>query len=136
MYKMCCKICTTKNKGNICKNMHSIQFYKIGVNLFSNGRVCIGTFFLNAHWTQNVKFTTSGMYRLYDYRRGSRRGGGVKEENFERKCLLIHVSTREHIKLDKHATLSLFLLFKRIVFFFLLCLMCPSFERGGGLQPP
>ena len=52
-------------------------------------------------------------------RRGSRnfsKGGGVRRKILKEKCLLIHVSTRVHIKLDKHATLILFFLFQRIVF--------------------
>ena len=49
-------------------------------------------------------------------------GGGevVRRKILIEKCLLIHVSTRVHIKLDKHASVSLFFLFKMTVFYFLL----------------
>ena len=45
---------------------------------------------------------------------------GLRRKSLKEKCMLIHVSTRVyvHIKLDKHATLSLFFLFKRIVFYY------------------
>ena len=57
-------------------------------------------------------------------RRGSRNfskggGGGLGRKILKEKFLLIHVSTRVHIK-TRHirATLSLFFLLKRIVFYF------------------
>ena len=46
------------------------------------------------------------------------KGGGGEEE----KRLLMHVTAHVHIRtIDKHATLSLILLFKRIVFYNMLC---------------
>ena len=47
------------------------------------------------------------------------KGWGVEEENFERKMFVdTRINACTHIKLDKQATLSLFFLFKRIVFYF------------------
>ena len=70
-------------------------------------------------------------------RRGSRqfsKGGGLRREILEEKCLLIHVS----YQLDKHATLSLFFLFKRIVFYFLLCFITLFYflNLKGGVATP
>ena len=59
------------------------------------------------------------------------KGGGLGRKILKEKCLLIHVSTRVHIKLDEHATpfqedCLLIFAFFYYSFFFL------KFERGGG----
>ena len=48
---------------------------------------------------------------------------GVEKETFERKMFVdTRINARVYTgKLDKHATLSLFFLFKRLIFYFLLC---------------
>ena len=69
--------------------------------------------------------------------RGSRKfskGGGLRRKILKEKSLLIHVSRGVHIKTKQNATLSLFFLFKRIVFYifalFYYSLLIFKFERG------
>ena len=66
--------------------------------------------------------------------------GGWGGKFLEEKRLLIHVSAHVHIKtIDKHATLSLFLLFKRFVFYNVLCFITLFYfwnlKGGGGCNP-
>ena len=69
--------------------------------------------------------------------------GGLRRKILKEKCLLIHDvtywSTCVHIKLDKHATFSLFFFFNRIVSIFcsvLLLSFITEIWKGGGWPPP
>ena len=78
------------------------------------------------------------------HRCGSRnfsKGGGLRRKNFEKKCLLIHVSKRVHIKTRQICnSFSLLPYQEDCLLFFVLfyySLLFLKFERGrGGLQPP
>ena len=69
-------------------------------------------------------------------------GGGVEEENFERKILLIHVSTRVHTKIRQTCNSFSLLPFQEdcLLFFvlFYYSLLFLKFEGGGGnpCNPP
>ena len=79
----------------------------------------------------------SGIY----YRRGSRNfsKGGLKRKTLKEKCLLIHVSTRVHIKTRKTCNSFSLLPFQEdcllIFALFYYSLLFLKFERGGGATP-
>ena len=71
-----------------------------------------------------------------------REGGGLRRKILKEKCLLIHISTREHIKTRQTCNSFSLLPFQEdcLLFFALYyryySLLFLKFERGGGLQPP
>ena len=68
------------------------------------------------------------------------RGGGLRRKILKEKCLLIHVSTRVHIKTRQTCNSFSLLPFQvECPLFFALfyySLLFLKFERGEGLQPP
>ena len=66
-------------------------------------------------------------------------GEGVRRKILKEKCLLIHVSMHVHIKTRQTCnSFSLSLLFKKIVFYILLCVLL-LYLKGGGCntrKPP
>ena len=61
-------------------------------------------------------------------------GEGVRRKILKEKCLLIHVSMHVHIKTRQTCnSFSLSLLFKKIVFYILLCVLLLYLKGGGGV---